>query len=172
MVTDPQFPLSSCLQPVFRYLAFPFLPLSQSLADLQLCVCPWQTCRRQRRAHYLSRAGCKRRGQSSQLHHLDHSLGPRGCVIVDTTHTPLAGSRPHGDVGPLCQVYLKSIFFHCLLAVRLSCFIQNSTIIQHGSSHDRLPPRASSLQVHDHTATLVRSARVICNLLQVLLAVR
>ena len=110
MVTDPQFPLSSCLQPVFRYLAFPFLPLSQSLTDLQLCVCPWQTCRRQRRAHYLSRAGCKRRGESSQLHHLDHSLGPRGCVIVDTLHTPPAGSRPHGDVGPLCQAYLK-IFF-------------------------------------------------------------
>jgi hypothetical protein len=64
-----------------------------------------------------------------------------------------AGSRPHGDVWSALLGLSAISAFNFLWRSVSHALSKNSTIIQHGSSHDRLPPRASSLQVHDHTAT-------------------
>jgi hypothetical protein len=63
---------------------------------------PRQTCKRRRRAHYLSRGGWRFRGKIATRQH-DHLLGPQSCVIV-----------------------LTSIVSQ--LAVRLACFISQCPI--------------------------------------------
>ena len=90
---------------------------------------------RRRRAHYLSRGGARLCPQKCAIPQLDHSLGPRRCVIECSFGIPVSNMLSRSD---------RDGFF-------VPAFHRASMTV------------GNSLQIHDHTATLVRAARVTNN---------